>query len=314
MDDLFAKEYSTRLYMLAQQSGNVLRPHITVEPFSGAAEMYFDTLSPQIPSAVQPSTQLHGDTPISENNFGVRKVTPAKWELGHQLDSDRLARMKLNPTGGIMANDIEDFGRFVDQQIITAALGVAITGKDGLGPQLSLYQESVGINGDGTVANIGTLPAVATVTGLTIDKIRLMKYIMDKANAPKQGRKWAVDPADIAYLLTTVQVTNSDYNTVKALSQGEINTFCGFEFINMNGLPLDAATSTATRTFAFVDKGIILSELSPLTTKMAPDPGKKFETIIYSKIDLGCVRMEGVMDHECLTKAAFSSAGTIVSQ
>jgi hypothetical protein len=47
---------------------------------------------------------------------------------------------------------------------------------------------------------------------------------------------------------------------------------------------------------------------------MAPDPGKKFETIIYSKIDLGCVRMEGVMVHECLTKAAFSSAGTIVSQ
>jgi hypothetical protein len=313
MDDAFAAEYSSRLYILSQQKGNVLRPYLDFEPFSAAASLFYDTLAPSDPPAPGGNT-LHGDTPVVENDFGVRMLTPNLWDTGHILDDDRLARLKINPEGGILANDAEAFGRFVDAQVISAALGVAYTGKNGTGPQVSLYQKSVGINGDGSVCAAGTLPAVATIAPMSVNKVRLMKLICDRANMGP-NRVWVVDPGDICAMLGILQVTSSDYNTVKALSQGDINTFCGFKFVSLNGLPLDAATSTATRTFVFeANKALKMVELSAMTTKIAEDPTKKFKKRIYSKIDFGVGRAEEGIVHECLNTFAFSAATAIASQ
>jgi hypothetical protein len=310
MDQTFANEYSSRLYVLSQQKGSRFIPYVQREHLSGAAAMYFDTLAPAgNPTA---ATVLHGDTPIVESDFGIRKVTSYKWDTGHQLDSDQLARMKVNPTSGIIQNDVYSFGRFTDEKIRDAALGLAYIGKDGTS-SVSLYQESQGINGDGTISAVGTLPAVATIAGLTVQKMRAMKFLFDDADVdPDLPRYWACTPADINYLLSTIAVTNSDYNTVKALADGKVGTFMGFNFIPTNRLTKDAATGTGYRTFAWVDGAIIHSEISAMQTQMAPDPGKKFETIIYSKMDFGVVRMEGVKVHECLNSVALI-AGTAIN-
>jgi hypothetical protein len=312
LDEAFASEYSSRLYLTAQQKGNVLRPYMDFEPLNSAASLFYDTLSPS--EAPTPGVTLHGDTPVVENNFGVRMLTPALWETGHLLDKDRYARLKINPQGSILSNDAEAFGRFVDSQIIAAALGIAYTGKNGTGPQVTLYQGSQGINGDGTTSAVGTLPAVATVAPMTLNKIRSMSLLCDRANMGG-NRIWVVDPGDIIAMLGILQITNSDYNTVKALAQGEIDTFMGFKFVKLNGLPLDAATGTATRTFVFeANKALKMVELSKMTTDIAPDPTKRFNTRIYSKIDFGVGRTEEAIVHECLNTYAFTAATAIASQ
>ena len=82
-------------------------------------------------------------------------------------------------------------------------------------------------NGDGTVCAAGTLPAVASVAPMTLNKIRLMKLICDRANMGK-NRIWVIDPGDVAAMLGVLQITNADYATNRVLADGEIGTFAGF--------------------------------------------------------------------------------------
>ena len=42
-----------------------------------------------------------------------------------------------------------------------------------------------------------------------------------------------INPAGLTDLLGTTQITSSDYNTVKALVQGELDTFLGFKFVTI---------------------------------------------------------------------------------
>ena len=43
-------------------------------------------------------------------------------------------------------------------------------------------------------------------------------------------------------MLQHTQVTSADYNTVKALAEGAVDTFMGFKFIMSNRLPIFSAT------------------------------------------------------------------------
>ena len=56
-------------------------------------------------------------------------------------------------------------------------------------------------------------------------------------------------------MLGTTEVTSSDFNTVKALAQGDINTFLGFNFIVSNRL---AIASNKRKCIAFVSDGLAL--------------------------------------------------------
>ena len=81
-------------------------------------------------------------------------------------------------------------------------------------------------SGTGTVGNdIG-----GTDTNLNVAKLRDAKRILDRANVPPEGRHIILHASGLASLLSETAVTSSDFNTVKALVSGEINTFLGFTF------------------------------------------------------------------------------------
>jgi len=67
-------------------------------------------------------------------------------------------------------------------------------------------------------------------TGLTVAKLRAASRALSALGVDEDGRYWAYTAADRENLLSEEEVTSSDYNTVKALVQGEIDTFVGFKF------------------------------------------------------------------------------------
>ena len=93
-----------------------------------------------------------------------------------------------------------------------------------------------------TVANsIG-----GSTTNMNIAKLREAKRLMDKNNVPPDGRNIIIHGNGLANLLSETSVTSSDFNSVKALVQGEINTYLGFTFHVLGdrsegGLPIDAS-------------------------------------------------------------------------
>jgi hypothetical protein len=69
-----------------------------------------------------------------------------------------------------------------------------------------------------------------TDTNMNVAKLRQAKGLMDKNNVPPMDRHIIVHSNGLQSLLAETAVTSSDFNTVKALVSGELNTFLGFTF------------------------------------------------------------------------------------
>ena len=82
-------------------------------------------------------------------------------------------------------------------------------------------------------------------TNLNLDKLLAAKKAMDKNNVPPTDRHMIIHANNLSSLLAEQKLTSSDYASIKALVQGEINTFLGFTFHVLGdraegGLPLAA--------------------------------------------------------------------------
>jgi hypothetical protein len=102
----------------------------------------------------------------------------------------------------------------------------------------------------GTVANsIG-----GSNTNMNIAKLREAAKILNAKNVPADGRHIIIHANSLASMLEQTSVTSSDFNTVKALVQGEINQYMGFTFHVLGdrsegGLPIDGSSDRTLYAF-----------------------------------------------------------------
>jgi hypothetical protein len=106
-------------------------------------------------------------------------------------------------------------------------------------------------------------------TNMNVAKLREAKKLLDKNNVPPEGRHIILHANGLASLLSETAVTSSDFNTVKALVAGEINTFLGFTFHILGdrsegGLAIDGSSDRTC--FAFHKDAIGYAEgIAPRT-------------------------------------------------
>lgn len=91
-------------------------------------------------------------------------------------------------------------------------------------------------------------------SNLNVAKLREAKRLLDGNNVPMPDRHLLIHADSLASLLSETAVTSSDFNTVKALVQGDINTFLGFQFHLMGdraegGLPIDGSSDRTLYAF-----------------------------------------------------------------
>ena len=91
-------------------------------------------------------------------------------------------------------------------------------------------------------------------SNLNIEKLREAKNLMDTNNVPMEGRTMLLHANSLQSLLGETEVTSADFNTVRALVTGEINTFMGFRFITFGdrdegGLPIDGSSDRTLYAF-----------------------------------------------------------------
>jgi hypothetical protein len=101
-----------------------------------------------------------------------------------------------------------------------------------LGNAIGRRQDQLILN---ALANSGTSLAVGndvggTDTNMNVAKLRQAKGLMDKNNVPPTDRGIIIHSNGLQSLLAETAVTSSDFNTVKALVNGELDTFLGFKF------------------------------------------------------------------------------------
>ena len=65
---------------------------------------------------------------------------------------------------------------------------------------------------------------------LTVAKLRAAKKTLDTNNVPPEDRHMIIHANNLSSLLSETSVTSADFNTVRALVSGELDTFLGFKF------------------------------------------------------------------------------------
>jgi hypothetical protein len=98
----------------------------------------------------------------------------------------------------------------------------------------------------GSTSNTVSNDIGGTDSNLNVAKLREAKRLLDKDNVPMDGRTILVHANSLTALLGETEVTSSDFNSVRALVTGELNTFLGFRFITFGdrdegGLPIDGS-------------------------------------------------------------------------
>jgi hypothetical protein len=98
----------------------------------------------------------------------------------------------------------------------------------------------------GSTSNTVSNDIGGTDSNLNVAKLREAKRLLDQDNVPMDGRTILVHANSLTALLGETEVTSSDFNSVRALVTGELNTFLGFRFITFGdrdegGLPVDGS-------------------------------------------------------------------------
>jgi len=259
--------------MLSQQMGSLLRPAVDVETVNGE-KAFFDQVGS---AAAVLRTTRHADTPLIDTPHSRRMVTMSDYEYADLIDDQDKVRLLVDPTSTYSRAAAAAMGRAMDDVIISAALGNAKTGKDG--------STTTAFDSNNTIA-VGS-PAA----GLTLAKLLEAKEILDAGNVdPSIPRYIVVAPKQISDLLGDTTVTSSDFNTVKALAQGELNQFVGFTFITSNRLGVDS--SSYRRVIAFASDGIKLAIGKEPTARIDERADKSYATQVYYCQSVGATRME----------------------
>ena len=267
----FVQQYSNNVQMLSQQKGSLLRNSVDAETIVGK-HAFFE----QVGSAVaQKRVSRHSDTPQIDTPHARRRVSMVDYEYADLIDKQDQVRTLIDPTSSYAQAAAFALGRAMDDEIISAVSGNAFSGE----------------TGSTTVA----LPSAQKITesgtdGLTIAKLRSAKEKFDSASVdPSIPRYIVVGPKQISDLLGTTQVTSSDFNTVKALANGEINSFLGFNFITSNRLSI---ASSKRLCLAFAMDGVKLALGQDIMTRIDERSDKGYATQVYVCMTMGATRME----------------------
>ena len=267
----FVQQYSANIQMLSQQMGSLLRDKVRLESVVGK-NAFFDQVG-SVTAVVK--TSRHSDTPQIDTPHARRRVSLADYEFADLIDQQDKVRLLIDPTSSYAQAAAMAMGRAMDDVIITAALGTSFTGETG--------STSTTLPSAQKIAEAGT-------DGLTIAKLRTAKEKFDLASVdPSIQRYMIVSPRQITDLLGTTSVTSSDFNTVKALVQGEVDSFMGFKFITSNRLSIE---SSKRKCIAFASDGIALGVGKDVSARIDERADKSYATQVYYCMSIGATRME----------------------
>ena len=289
----FVNQYSSNIQALVQQKGSKLRDLVGFESVRGK-NMFIDQIG-QV-AAVKKTTR-HADTPRSDMPHKRRCLQLETYHWADLIDNDDKIKMLIDPTSDYANAAAWAMGRAIDEAIVSAALGNAYTGETG--------------------ATAVSLPATQIVdancsTKFTFDKLREVKRMFDKCDAPSEGRVIVLSAQQLDDLLSETKVTSADYASAKALVRGELDTFMGFKFVQLNAkksdgsliLP-DVVSTTASSSggddeettigrscFAFQYDGLKLGIGQDIIGKITERDDKCFATQVYYEMSIGAVRMQ----------------------
>ena len=270
----FKHSYEMSFHHLAQQKRSRLRNAVKNYSVEGDA-IYVSQISA---TAAHEVTAAHQTTVNTDMTTVVRKIGLRRYVHSPLIDNFDLQKTIVSMESPYVQNAVMAMNRTIDDLIIQAATDVAITGR----------------NGTGTTA-IDSNMVVTASSGLTVAKLReVSKTLNEQENDPDLKRYMAISSSGLDKLLSQTEITSSDYNVVKALVQGEVNSFMGFEFIRSERLESDSGAKVY---LAWCEDSLGLGIGKDINVSIDKRPDLNNDTQIFVEFFIGAsrIREKGVV-------------------
>lgn len=188
----------------AYQADAVLRNTVRLRTGVTASTHKFPKIGAGVAQVRIPQTDV---TPLNVT-YSQATVTLSDWIAAEYSDIFNQAKVNFDERQELVQVVSKAIGRRADQLVIDA---------------LAASSTSLTVSND-----IG-----GTDTNMNVAKLREAQRLLNAGNVPMEDRYILIHASNLSNLLSETSVTSSDFNTVKALVQGELDTFLGFKFITI---------------------------------------------------------------------------------
>lgn len=277
------QKFTEGITILAQQRMSRLRSRVRNETVK-AKNAFFDQITSTV---MQEKTTRHTDTPLIEVPHRRRYVDLKFYHTADLIGDMDLNQVLNDPSSSYSRVMAMAAGRQYDQTIIDAFFASAKTGETGSGPAATF---------PGTAAH----DIAAGGVGLTVDKILDAKQILDSTeNDPSFTRHAITTARQVTDLLKLTEATSSDFNTVRALVRGEIDSWIGFMFERTELLGTNGANIRACPFYC--QESMLLAIGIDVKGRVSERADKDYDKQIYYSMRVGATRMEedGVVRVNC---------------
>lgn len=271
---IYAQAYSRNIMQLAQQKYSKLLPYVYVKPNVRGKTFFQDQIGKwEMETKGGRNVQTPNNDPALERRMG----TMVDFHDARLLDRGDDLRTISDPKSAYTLAAASSLGRRIDDSILSAAVGTAYTGETG--------STSV------THSNV-----VSTTAGyLYLSNIASIKARFDDDDVDEEDRVAVITPTVLSRMLQESQLTSADYNAVKALVRGEIDTFMGFKWITstriaeISGGNVNAGSYSCV---AFQKYGVCVALADSPLVRTDQRADLSYSWQIYYELNIGATRLE----------------------
>lgn len=195
-----------------------------------AAQQEFDA---EVKHLYQGAALLNNSTRVRRNVVGNQ----ASFRLvGRGIAKQKAIQDDVNPMGITHANKTATLGNWhaAEYSDIFAQAEVNYDEKQELAKSVALAMgrrsDQIiidGIAATATAASVNT-DVGGTASGFNLDKLLRLSRLMNAAGVPNSDRHLAITARGLEQALLIAQFSSADYNGLRALQMGEINSYAGF--------------------------------------------------------------------------------------
>jgi hypothetical protein len=265
---IYAQAYSQNIMQLAQQKYSKLINTVYLKPNVRAKTFFQDQIGEW---SMETKGGRNVQTPNNDPNLARRMGIMVDYHDNRLLDRGDELRSISDQRSAYTIAAARSLGRKIDDVIIAAAVATDTkTGETGS----------------------GTAPTTATITvsegTLTLAKVAEFKKALDDSDVENEDRFLVVDTEMLSTALQEEKISSADYAAIKALVNGDINTYMGFNWIMSTRL----AQQSGLKALVYQKYGLCLAMASQPLVRTDERKDLSYSWQVYYELNVGAVRLE----------------------
>ncbi len=276
---VYGQAYSRNIMQLAQEKYSKLMSLVYMKDNVNGKTFFQDQIGKW---AMQTKGGRNVQTPNNDPTLSRRMGTLIDYHDNRMLDRGDELRTISDPRSAYTIAGASSLGRQIDTVIANRILASANTGETGSGTiTLGTTSISAHVNPTGT--------STGTAATLNFARVRNAKRVLDLEAVEMEDRFAVVGPSQLDQVLNTTQATSSDYNAIKALVRGELETWMGFKWVMSTNL---STSGTITSCFFMQRYALCLAMGAQPMVRTDERNDLSYSWQVYYELNIGSVRLE----------------------